>query len=184
MNYQNTKDLNDANNVSSIQMKEERKKKNNYIKDIKHEESSNLKKDSENNSGNGNSTHESINEEASHENEIIAENNSNQPIFSVQNEKKVEDNSIMNSLMKELESRKDKFSENEKLMFMVIKEYKKDSEKQKKINEEYSENFHKLEEKVNSLEKHQILLYNQMALFQTSRDNGKRFFFICINILF
>lgn len=69
----------------------------------------------------------------------------------------------MNNLMDTLENNKSKFSDNEKIMFEILKTFQ--------------ENSKEFIERVELLEKHQLLLYHQVSLYQNSRDNGKSIFF-------
>ena len=56
----------------------------------------------------------------------------------------------------------------------------------KSINKELKEskqNSERITERVELLEKHQVLLFNQIVLYQNSLDNGKSIFFIYIIII-
>ena len=47
----------------------------------------------------------------------------------------------------------------------------------KSLNQEFKESKQKLTERIDLLEKHQVLLFNQIALYQNSLENGKSIFF-------
>ena len=126
--------------------------------------------------------------------QIIKEENSQNNIspdnkISNQNEQSVEkDNENIDNLLEQFGNEQATFSNKEKIMFKLInkinqqlKETKTELKETKTeldgTKTELKETETKLSERIDLLEKHQVLLYNQMALYQTSRDNGKSIFF-------
>ena len=64
-----------------------------------------------------------------------------------------------------------------KLINKINQELKETKTELKETKTELKETKTKLSERIDLLEKHQVLLYNQMALYQNSRDNGKSIFY-------
>ena len=99
----------------------------------------------------------------------------------------IEENNKENNrevILKELDNNQSSFNKNEKLMYQLLKsmnqELKSTNQKLNSMNQELKESkqhSEKLTDRVELLEKHQVLLFNQIALYQNSRDNGKSIFY-------
>ena len=99
----------------------------------------------------------------------------------------IEENNKENNrefILKELDNNQSSFNKNEKLMYQLLKsmnqELKSTNQKLNSMNQELKESkqhSENLTERVELLEKHQVLLFNQIALYQNSRDNGKSIFY-------
>ena len=91
------------------------------------------------------------------------------------------ENKEINDIISRIKKRSPNFNENEKLMFNLLEKYndeiKELKESKKQYESESKKQYESIQQKVDLLEKHQVLLYNQIALYQTSRDNGKSIFF-------
>lgn len=79
-------------------------------------------------------------------------------------------NDEINNIFKQIKESPSLFTQKETLMFNLLEKFN-DELKESKIK------YESLQQRIDLLEKHQALLYNQIALYQTSRDNGKSIFF-------
>ena len=175
---------------------EESKSQNDNISEIKHSEEMKIANDNKieiSHNEQKNSQNQIINPDVQNINKEDNMNNDNSEInnLSELNKQIDEKSNTIDNILKQLDEKKSTFTDNEKLMFTVLKEFQKNNIATNKelieyrknidnINKELLEskaNSENLLERVDRLEKHQVLLYNQMALYQNARDSGKSIFY-------
>ena len=80
------------------------------------------------------------------------------------------ENKEINDIFKQIKESPSPFTKKETLMFNLLEKFNAEL-KESKIQ------YESLQQRIDLLEKNQALLYNQITLYQTSRDNGKSIFF-------
>lgn len=162
----NKKKKNDKKNTEDV-------KKENIIKneDDEKEINDNSKVNSEkiNENGNNESTNENGNSINDINIDVGEDSNSNDIQLTMPKEQNVqinEKNDAIDNLINQLESNQSTFSKNEELLFNILKQVRKELTEVRK----------EFKERVSRLEKHQLLLTHQVALYQNSRDMSKTIF--------